>query len=235
MSPGFYGKLPSQGDFVSRRLPWEFTSGWDEWLQVGLFEAKQQLGDGWLERYLTSPVWRFQLAPGVLGVTGWMGLWFPSVDRVGRHFPLTLAVRLPSHQVRRYTVLEFESTLLDWEDAALRALDPKLGFEAWDVMIQSLPEPPWQYVGEVGVTKEHPLPLATSAVVETAVFDVVADASVVLEQVRLKPVQSCFFSWGDDNMRPTLCRSAGLLPSTQFRGFFDGCWLQSEAIEPFPG
>src|SRR5690606_36950533 len=30
--PGFYGKLPSRGDFVSRRLPADFIGQWDAWL-----------------------------------------------------------------------------------------------------------------------------------------------------------------------------------------------------------
>ncbi|MCK5122292.1 MAG: DUF2094 domain-containing protein, partial [Methylococcales bacterium] len=28
---GFYGKLPSVGDFVSRRLSQDFISSWDVW------------------------------------------------------------------------------------------------------------------------------------------------------------------------------------------------------------
>ncbi len=88
---GFYGKLPSQGDFVSRRLPWEFTSGWDDWLQQGMQASREALGARWLERYLSAPIWRFQVAPGVCGPIGWRGLFFASVDRVGRYFPLTLA------------------------------------------------------------------------------------------------------------------------------------------------
>ena len=37
---GFYGKLPSEGDFVTRRLPWEFTSVWDDWLQQGMHASR---------------------------------------------------------------------------------------------------------------------------------------------------------------------------------------------------
>ena len=41
---GFYGKLPSEGDFVTRRLPWEFTSAWDAWLQQGVHASRAALG-----------------------------------------------------------------------------------------------------------------------------------------------------------------------------------------------
>lgn len=45
----------------------------------------------WHEVYLRSPVWRFALAPGLCGESGWTGIIHPGVDRVGRLFPLTVA------------------------------------------------------------------------------------------------------------------------------------------------
>ena len=93
---GWYGKLPSQGDFVSRRLPAEFIEPWDAWLQCGLAAVLAEFGEeAWLARYLVAPIRRFWLAPGLLGASGWVGLLMPSVDRVGRHFPLTIAMALP--------------------------------------------------------------------------------------------------------------------------------------------
>jgi len=44
----------------------------------------------WLEAYLTSPVWRFVLSPGICGDGAYGGVMVPSVDRVGRYFPLTI-------------------------------------------------------------------------------------------------------------------------------------------------
>ena len=89
--PGWYGKLPHLGDFASRRLPDSFVRRWDRWLQRGLAGARSQLGEGWLDAYLVAPILRFWVGPGVLGECGWTGLMMPSVDRVGRHFPLTIA------------------------------------------------------------------------------------------------------------------------------------------------
>jgi type VI secretion system protein ImpM len=89
--PGWFGKMPNLGDFASRRLPDAFVRRWDRWLQRGLASARSELGEGWLDAYLVAPIRRFWLAPGVLGAVGWAGLLMPSVDRVGRHFPLTIA------------------------------------------------------------------------------------------------------------------------------------------------
>lgn len=95
-APGIHGKLPSHGDFITRRLPREFVDSWDDWLQHGIAASKTALGDEWLNIYLTSPIWSFVLESGICGTHGWAGILMPSVDRVGRYFPLTLAVQLPA-------------------------------------------------------------------------------------------------------------------------------------------
>jgi type VI secretion system protein ImpM len=92
--PGWHGKLPSLGDFASRRLDEHFIEPWDGWLAAGLLALREADPQGWLEHYLGSPSWRFLLMPGVLpgsaGQAAWAGVLMPSVDRVGRYFPLTL-------------------------------------------------------------------------------------------------------------------------------------------------
>jgi type VI secretion system protein ImpM len=64
--PGWHGKLPSLGDFVSRRLDAAFIEPWDAWLAAGLLSLRQTQPDTWLDAYLGSPSWRFLLMPGVL-------------------------------------------------------------------------------------------------------------------------------------------------------------------------
>ena len=66
MGPGYFGKFPSHGDFITRRLPRDgFLDIWDSWLQNALATSREQLGEAWLPTYLTSPLWRFALAAGV--------------------------------------------------------------------------------------------------------------------------------------------------------------------------
>ncbi len=45
--------------------------------------------------YLSSPAWRFALDPGVVGLSGWIGVLVSSIDEVQRCYPLTLAAALP--------------------------------------------------------------------------------------------------------------------------------------------
>jgi len=91
---GLYGKLPCRGDFLQRRAPQEFVDLWDAWLQECIHESRQQLQDAWLDTYLTGPVWRFVLSAGVCGQHAYAGILVPSVDRVGRYFPLTVVAQL---------------------------------------------------------------------------------------------------------------------------------------------
>jgi type VI secretion system protein ImpM len=95
-SVGFFGKLPSHGDFIERRMNSAFRELWDEWLQRCIAESQRALGGNWLDCYLTSPLWRFFLCDGVAGDASFAGVMMPSVDRVGRYYPLTVAVELPT-------------------------------------------------------------------------------------------------------------------------------------------
>jgi type VI secretion system protein ImpM len=88
---GFCGKLPARGDFVASALPRRFVEPWHDWMQRMLVASRDRLGDGWLAAWLEAPIWRFVLSPGVCGPDAAIGLWLPSVDRVGRYFPLTVA------------------------------------------------------------------------------------------------------------------------------------------------
>ena len=95
MEVGLYGKLPSHGDFLRRRASDAFISVWDEWLQQSIAASRTALGQDWLDVYLTSPVWRFACDTGVCGPRAYAGMMAPSVDRVGRYFPLTLVWEVP--------------------------------------------------------------------------------------------------------------------------------------------
>jgi type VI secretion system protein ImpM len=92
---GFAGKLPSRGDFVARGLPRSFLEAWDEWLGAVMPGSREILGESWLPAWLEAPIWRFALPGGQAGPDAVAGVLLPSVDRAGRHWPLTLAAVLP--------------------------------------------------------------------------------------------------------------------------------------------
>jgi type VI secretion system protein ImpM len=125
--PGWYGKLPNIGDFASRRLEGGFISAWDAWLQEVLQATRNALGESWLDCYLTMPIWRFVLLPGLVGPNGWAGVLMPSVDRVGRQFPLTLVATLSSYTAAAQAAFHGAEWFAGLEETALGALDPTRG------------------------------------------------------------------------------------------------------------
>lgn len=150
---GVFGKLPSHGDFISRRLPRDFIGPWDAWLQAGLAESRLHLSERWLPVYLNSPAWRFALAAGVCGPAAWVGVMIPSVDRVGRYFPLTLALGLPPGlDLRLDPGLELNhgapSIAAPWYDQleglALSCLAPDFSLALFDAALAGMtaPAPP---------------------------------------------------------------------------------------------
>lgn len=140
-SPGFFGKLSILGDFVSRRVNRSFIDVWDDWLQTGLQASQATLGPEWLELYLNSPIWRFGLSPGICGPQGWAGILMPSVDKVGRYFPLTIAAPLADHH-QVFTLFEEHGEWFDHlEDLAFTALEASLDLDEFDGRLKQLTLP----------------------------------------------------------------------------------------------
>ncbi|HYZ60978.1 MAG TPA: type VI secretion system-associated protein TagF [Acetobacteraceae bacterium] len=89
-APGFFGKVPARGDFLSRRVPPSVAAAWESWLQdltLGVREAGER---GWQDAWLTAPLWHFVLGRNLAGPHGAAGVLVASADRVGRLFPFTL-------------------------------------------------------------------------------------------------------------------------------------------------
>lgn len=127
MSQGFgvYGKIPTAGDFLRIGLPEGFVQPWDGWLQSALLTGRDRCGAQWDALYMTAPIWRFTLSAGLAGPSAAMGVLMPSVDRVGRRFPLTLAALLKCETASdlAWTHFAAETLFAGLEDLALSALD----------------------------------------------------------------------------------------------------------------
>lgn len=132
MQVGVYGKLPCNGDFLRRRVPQDFLDWWDGWLQAGVQASREELGASWLDCFLTSPAWRFYFDADP-GARACAGLLVPSVDRVGRYFPLTLMWFPRGGR----TVFSLARQAAPWFDAAERLVvqameAQRLDFESFD-------------------------------------------------------------------------------------------------------
>lgn len=125
---GLFGKLPAHGDFIYRDLPSHFINAWDAWLQGFVASSQQQLGDSWLDTYLTSPIWRFVLSDGVVDGQGWAGIVLPSVDRVGRYFPFSIVTKVPV-AANPFISIQQDSWFDAVEEQALSALSGNIQLE----------------------------------------------------------------------------------------------------------
>ena len=149
---GWYGKIPGSGDFIARRIPPSFREPWDRWLQQAMAGSQRRLGAGWRDAFLSMPAWRFVLGPGVLDGNAWAGLMVPSVDAVGRYFPLTIACALPSARLDpAATLLGAARWFDDVEAIALEAIAPGADTAAIDAALaQRRFEARWLALPEAG-------------------------------------------------------------------------------------
>jgi type VI secretion system protein ImpM len=89
MAFGVFGKLPQKRDFIALNLPRMVLEPFETWLQSAVAASRSELGAAWQELYLVSPIWRFWIGGEIFGVTC-AGALIPSVDKVGRFFPLAI-------------------------------------------------------------------------------------------------------------------------------------------------
>lgn len=136
---GAFGKMPGLGDFFRIAVPADFVAVWDAWLQTMLTAGRAALGPGWEAAYMSAPLWRFVLPQGVAGGQAMAGVLMPSVDRVGRQFPLTLAVALEG-EVHGGLLLE-EALWSSVEALALDCLEDDMGRDALALRLQGLALP----------------------------------------------------------------------------------------------
>lgn len=213
-APGFFGKVTSHGDFVARRLPLAFQEGWDRWLQESIAASRQQLGPAWLQHYLTSPIWRFALDQGVLDEHAWAGVLMPSVDRVGRHFPLMIAAPAAG-----------AAPLLDWvewqagwydalEDLARGSLESGFMLEQFDAAVAAIVPLP----GEAGDADDARggwcLPLHGDDSLTSRV------SSALLRG------HSVWWSDGSPSIEASLLVCRGMPAVDGFAAMLDGSWAQ---------
>lgn len=139
---GYFGKLPARADFVIGQCPKGFLKLWEAFLLKGLSQSRLDLGGSWKDAYMTMPIWRFDLVlqeqsdPALQEERVVAGAFMPSVDRVGREYPLTVAA-----EVEDGSGVEMGH----WFDAAetvlLSALQEDVDFGAFQRTVADLPVP----------------------------------------------------------------------------------------------
>ena len=225
---GFYGKLPTHGDFLSRNLPRTFIDPWDNWLQTAVGASQEHLGEQWLDYFLVAPVWKFILSEGNCGENAWVGLVIPSVDRVGRYFPLTIASHITQPVTPVALIDECHHWLEQAEALALATLDDDFHLDLLEQGLSELGEPVVSRINanensnEIDKEKRFQGHFAMDAVNSNPLSAFPAISHFFIEQA----FSSYSFWWtsGSDEIKPAFLVCEGLPQRDGFASFLDGNW-----------
>lgn len=141
MRCGLYGKLPSRRDYVAVSAPQEFMAVWEPWIEAAVSASRATLGGAWKDVFLRAPIWRFWLGPALAG-RAVAGAFMPSMDGVGRYFPLTAFALEDGHARIPPPHLDAQDRFFDaLEDFLLATLDQASTFEDAKARLEALPAP----------------------------------------------------------------------------------------------
>ena len=218
ITTGYFGKLPMRGDFIRRNLAPEFIQTWDEWLQSVIDTSRNNLQEQWLNYYLVSPVWRYYFSLAENDV--YTGVVLPSVDKVGRYFPFTVAANVknsPSFTTFITNNMQWYDTL---ENLALSALQENISFEELNMQVDSVLrlinidqlyyEP---------VNEGYRVPLNDGTSLDGALSLITHQSPIALDQNR-----SYWWSKGSAHVSGNLIACRGLPDDNIFTAMLDGRW-----------
>jgi type VI secretion system protein ImpM len=158
-----YGKLPSVGDFISRRMSYGLQQFWDRWCAMGLDALRHSRPDGQLGAWHEGPMWAFLLPqqPGISICQ--MGVLAPSQDRVGRQFPFVVSAGAPVDQIQPL-LTRSAALALAWSDVIEQAKLSRQPADAVDAELQSrlnglMSQPPAEIDPEQTLPRGMQLPI----------------------------------------------------------------------------
>lgn len=129
MALGLFGKLPAKRDFVAQNAPRRFLDLFEPWLQKSIAASRHTMGDTWQNAFVQGPIWRFWIAADLAGTSA-LGAIMPSVDAVGRYFPLTVfAIEDPTAPIPPPEIDANDAWFDAVETVLLDALQPEATYE----------------------------------------------------------------------------------------------------------
>ena len=232
---GLFGKLPSHGDFLRRRVSEAFVDAWDAWVRDCLEASRVALGARWLDVYLTSPAWRFLCAAGACGPEPVIGLMVPSVDRVGRYFPFTVVATVPA-DVNPIAAVTGSSTFFERAEALVidTLATEEIDFEGFDQQLVGLGDALEEIMGRarVQIDPAAAAMLGNAAASWQIPIGSSADLGPVFAQMlahRLSSIYEPLVLWwseGSTAVEPCCLVAKGLPHPTTFTALLDGTWAQ---------
>jgi type VI secretion system protein ImpM len=229
MPAGLFGKLPAKRDFIGANASRRFLEVWEPWLQSGVAMSKQMLNAAWIETYNRAPIWRYWLGADLCG-EAMIGAFMPSVDGVGRSFPLAIFVgegdaSLPPPELEQNDAW-FEAA----EAVLLDALEPGTTLEVIAEKVMGLPSPAL----ESRTTKDHGLEeLADGAVLARDIGGEISAAFLAARgfgRRRAFASQSFWWTIGGEGFPSLALSEVGLPPATRFADMLTGAFSDGAAV-----
>ena len=231
MTSGLFGKLPAKRDFVSHNAPRRFLDVWEPWLQASVATSRQTMGSTWQDAFRSAPIWRFWLGPDLCGAAA-AGAFMPSVDAVGRYFPLTVfalddgTADIPPPEVDASDAW-FEAV----ETVLLDALAPGADYDAVTAALAALPSlqaaDPEPFPGIV--------PLAEGPILLRGYGDGLPTALKAARRLHHRrgfSGQTFWWTVGGESFPPAALAAAGLPPATLFEAMLTARFAESVADRP---
>ncbi len=227
MSAGLFGKLPAKRDFVAANAPPRFLEVWEPWLQAGVATSRQILGAKWAEAYNRAPIWRYWLGAGFCGEAT-IGVFMPSVDGVGRSFPLSLFAGEGENALPPPELDSNDAWFEAAETILLDALDPAATLEAVAERVAAMPPPALQaHASEVGGLKELP----DGGIVIRGVDRQISLAFLAARRFGHRRAFACQSFWwtiGGEDFPPIALSYVGLPPAVRFPEMLTGAFAKEE-------
>lgn len=224
LAAGFCGKLPIRADFITRRVPLAYVERWHDWIAEALAATRDAFGEGWLDLYLYGPIWRFAVPAGLAGPHAVAGTLMPSVDSVGRYFPLTIALPLASTAALASMVIEGRGWFDDAESCSLAALDGEIDIDALSERLAGLAAPTLAARSDAGAPSAVPPP--GLAFIIGAVESVEENLLAQHAGPQLAAGNSLWWTRGAERMPPAVAVASALPAPASFAAMLSGEWTK---------
>jgi type VI secretion system protein ImpM len=202
MRCGLFGKLSSKRDFIALSVPRDFLNAWEPWMQSCVSASRDNLGEAWLQSYLTAPIWRFWLGADICGATV-VGAFMASLDGVGRYYPLTLLVQAPeAHSIAPPDLDTYDPWFVSAEEFLLSTLDKSASFEAITDALDQLPAPEYSPPGSASAGLSVLAPGVVAGPSNEDTFSRLFGALRAANHAAMYTGATFWWTIGGDNCRP---------------------------------
>jgi type VI secretion system protein ImpM len=231
MPAGLFGKLPAKRDFVATNARPRFLEVWEPWLQAGVATSKQMLGVNWTDAYNHAPIWRYWLGQDFCGEAT-IGAFMPSVDGVGRSFPLAIFAGEGQESLPPPELESNDAWCEVAEAILLDALDTTATLEAIADKVGSMPAPAlWPWPSEVAGFRELP----EGGVVARDIDRQVSLGFLAARRFgyrRAFAFQSFWWTLGGEGFPPLALSYVGLPPPVRFADMLTGVFAEPRPSLP---